>query len=413
MNLFRLALASLRHRGATSLLTLSAIGLAAALLLTVELARASIRDSFAQSVSGADLIVGARGGATQLLLYSVFGLDSPTRSVSWDSYRRLAGHPAVAWSLPISLGDSHRGFRVIGTQAELFTSWRYRRDRALAFSAGRPFRELYDAVLGADVAADLGYRPGSRLALAHGDGALFEHGDTPFQVVGVLAPSGTPFDRAVFVSLEAIEAIHVGWQAGIPPRPGESAAPPDRLPITQVSAIFLKARSRLDLLRLQSEIEEMPEEPLSAILPGVALTDLWRTLRHAETGLRWISGLVVLVGGLTMAVVLLASLEARRREMAILRALGVGPRRIFALLVLEASLLSVAGVALAIALTYGGLGLTAPWIEQRAGIEIALGLPSPTACWSLLAVVVFGSLTALGPGMRAYRYSLADALTIR
>jgi len=224
--LFRLAYLSLVNRKATAILTGLAIALSVVMLLGVEKVRAGARASFASTVSGTDLIVGARSGSVQLLLYSVFRIGDATSNISWESVQDLASWPEVAWTVPISLGDSHRGYRVVGTTAEYFERYSYGRKQRLAFASGRPFEGLFDAVIGAEVAASLGYKVGDRIVLAHGAGAFTaaEHADKPFTISGVLERTGGPVDRSVHVSLEAIEAIHVDWQDGRPPRAGQAVA---------------------------------------------------------------------------------------------------------------------------------------------------------------------------------------------
>lgn len=211
-----LAWKSLLNRRFTAALTLASIALSVTLLIGVERVHTETRASFAGTISGTDLIVGARSGAVQLLLYAVFRIGAPTNNLSWKSLQAIAAHPKVAWTVPISLGDSHRGFRVMGTTTAFFDHYRYARDRSLAFVQGRPFSDLYDAVLGSQVAATLGYRIGDPIVVAHGAGdvSFARHEDKPFRIAGILAPTGTPVDRTVLVSLEAIEAIHIDWQGG-------------------------------------------------------------------------------------------------------------------------------------------------------------------------------------------------------
>ncbi len=162
MPILTLALKSLLNRRFTALLTLLSIALSVALLLGVERVRSETRASFSSTISGTDLIVGARSGPVQLLLYSVFRIGNATNNISWQSYQDIAAHPKVAWTVPISLGDSHRGFRVLGTTPGYFDHYRYARDRRLEFAAGARFDDLFDAVLGAEVADALGYRTGRR-----------------------------------------------------------------------------------------------------------------------------------------------------------------------------------------------------------------------------------------------------------
>ena len=156
----RLALQSLRNRALTASLTVLAIAFSVMLLLGVEKVRTGARQSFADTISGTDLIVGARSGSIQLLLYSVFRIGNATNNVTWKSYEDIAKRPEVAWIVPLSLGDSHHGFRVLGTTADYFQRYKYRHGQSLTFASGGPFKDLFDAVIGADVATALGYKVG-------------------------------------------------------------------------------------------------------------------------------------------------------------------------------------------------------------------------------------------------------------
>ena len=165
---FALAWNSLINQRFTAALTVLSIALSITLLIGVERLRNEARASFANTISGTDLMVGARSGPVQLLLYAVFRIGDTTNNISWASYQEITRHPSVAWTVPLTLGDSHRGFRVLGTTAGYFEHYRFARDRGLDFTAGRPFHDLYDAVVGAEVAESLGYRPGDPIVVAHG-----------------------------------------------------------------------------------------------------------------------------------------------------------------------------------------------------------------------------------------------------
>ena len=414
----RLALKSLWNRRVTLALTVFSIALSVTLLLGVERLRHDARAAFANTLSGTDLVVGARAGSVQLLLYSVFRIGNPTNNLSWESYREIAAHPKVAWSVPLSLGDSHRGYRVLGTTAEYFERYRYGNKRPLAFTEGRPFDDLFDVVLGAEVAERLGYQLGQPLVIAHGAGevSFVEHADKPFSVVGILARTGTPVDRTLHVSLAGIEAIHVGWSGGAP-GPG-SALPAERvrkmdLTPETITAALLGLKSKIATFQVQRAVNQYEKEALSAILPGVALRELWDLMGVAEQALRVVSSLVVLVGLSGMVTVILAGLNERRRELAILRSVGARPRHLFLLLMSESGLLALLGALVGVALLYFGLLLAQPLIEARYGLHLALGLLSQREWWLLGAVVGAGLLVGALPGYRAYRYSLVDGMTIR
>ena len=414
--ILRLALASLAARALTVGMTILAIALSVALYLGVEKVRTGARASFADTISGTDLIVGARSGSVQLLLYSVFRIGNATNNVTWQSYQDIAARPEVDWIVPISLGDSHRQFRVMGTTPAFFERYRYRGGRSLGFASGSGIEDLYDAVIGADVAATLGYVAGDPIVVSHGLASFTDHDDQPFRVSGVLAKTGTPVDRTVIVSLGAIEAIHVDWQSGAQ-IPGQST-PVDviremDLTPTAVTAMLVGVESRLQIFALQRWINEYPEEPLLAILPGVALQELWAIVGVAETALIGVSAMVVVTALIGMMAMIFSSLNERRREMAIFRAMGARPRTILGLLLLEAALMSAIGAVLGLALLYAVLAVARPWIDSAFGLWLPIEAPTTREFSVLLAVVGAAMLASLAPALRAYRLSLADGMMVR
>lgn len=313
-----LAAHSAWNRRYTLGLVVAAIALSVALLSVIERLRTDLRASFAQAVSGTDLIVGARSSPLQLVLYAVFRMGAVTHEMSWDSAQAIARHPAVAWAVPVTLGDGHRGYPVLGAPASYFQHFRYGAGESLRFATGRPYRGLFEAVLGAEVAERLGYRLGQRILLAHGHDPLAPtHADKPFTVVGILARTGTPVDRTVHIGLEAIEAIHLDWQGGAP-IPG-LAIPPElvgKFDLTpkSITTVLLGLKSRAQVFAMQRWVETQVGEPLMAVLPGVVLDELWQMLAVAEHGLLAVSALVAGTSLIGLVAVILAGLNERRRS---------------------------------------------------------------------------------------------------
>ncbi|MCW5636249.1 MAG: ABC transporter permease [Rubrivivax sp.] len=415
------------RRGTLALVMLS-IALATALLLTLERLRTDIRTSFSQAVSGTDLVVGARTGPVQLMLHAVFRIGGATNAVKMESLKDIAAHRAVAWMVPLALGDSHRGYPVLGTSPEYFERFLYGDRQPLVLREGRAFAGtldgLYEAVLGAEVAEALGYRPGARITLAHGlqaapgaSGALSaEHADKPFTVVGVLARTGTPVDRTVHVSLQAIEAIHLEWAGGAPLPgvriPAEAARKFDLEP-KQVTAALVGLKNRVAVFNVQRFVAQYEGEPLLAVLPGVALDELWQAVGLGERALLAISALVALVSLASLVAVVLAGLNERRRELAVLRAVGAGPRHVLALLAAEGAWVTLAGALAGTAAAALAVWAAGPWLQAQFGITLQWAAPT-AAQWGLFgAVLGAGMLASLVPGWRAYRLSLADGLSPR
>ncbi|WP_412563209.1 ABC transporter permease [Thalassobius sp. MITS945101] len=414
--ILRLALGSLLARALTVAMTVLAIALSVALFLGVEKVRTGAKASFADTISGTDLIVGARSGSVQLLLYSVFRIGNATNNVTWQSYQDIAARPEVDWIVPISLGDSHRQFRVMGTTTGFFEHYKFRRDRGLELEQGQIMDDLFDTVIGYDAAQALGYAVGDPIVVAHGIASFTEHKDQPFRVSGILAKTGTPVDRTIIVSMEAIEAIHVDWRSGakIPGQstPSDTLRQMDLTP-KAVTAALVGVKSPLKTFALQRSINTYPEEPLLAILPGVALQELWAIVGIAETALLAVSVLVVVTALIGMMATLFASLNERRREMAIFRAMGASPRTILGLLVLEATLTAALGSFLGLVMLYTGLWVAQPLVDSAFGLYLPIDAPAQREVLTLLAVVFAGAIVSLLPALRAYRLSLADGMMVK
>lgn len=455
-----LALRSLGNRRLTSILTVISIALSVSLLVGVETIRRGVRESFAGTIRGTDLIIAPRGSSQQILLSTIFGLGTPPGTLSWETYERYVAHPAVRWTIPIMLGDSYYGYRVLGTTDAFYEHYRFRNDGQVTLADGALPVSDRDVVLGREVATVRRLAVGDEIALTHGlrGTGIMDHEEHPFRVVGILAPTFTPIDRTLFVTLEGIDAMHEGWENGVPPmaampgaigeepaaisepRPANGGndvddhaddadpAPADRgsplaaraSPIADhdghshaINAFLVGANNRFESLQLKREVDTDSLEALSAVLPAVALTELWRNIGFAEDGVRLISFAVLLVGLLGMLVSLYSTLQERRREMAILRSLGAGPRRIAALLVFESGLLALVGAVTGVALVYALLILGGGIAERHFGLFIPVTAPQRLEWTYLVGVVVAGVLVGLVPAWRAYRNTLQDGLTIR
>lgn len=408
--LLRLSRKSILSRRATTFLTLASVALSVMLLLGIERIKTGALRGFQNTASGTDLIVGARTSGIQLLLFSVFHVGYPANNISPATYQHFATHPEVSSSVPISLGDSHRGFRVVGTTSQYFAFFTHH-ERALSFDAGRRFQDGYEAVIGSDVADSLGYSLQTSIILSHGiqDVSLIQHSKNPFIVVGILAPTGSPIDRSVFVPMEAIDHLHEGMYAAANPEEGTSQSDATG----QISAFFVKTRSRMGMLQLQREINDYKGEALTAIIPGRTLQDLWSIMSMAEKSLTAISLVAFAVSLIGLVLTFVSTLNERRREMAILRSLGASPRFIFGLLIFEAGILASLGCSLGFLCINGLLYVFQPLLEMRLGLDLVLLHPTYFDVVFMVSAVGAAMLVASFPAWHAYRNSLADGLTVR
>lgn len=423
--LFLLASRSAWSRKGSLLLLMLSVITSTCLLLGIDLARQSAKASFSNAVAGTDLIVGAQTSPVSLLLYSVFRIGQATRNVPYAEFERLEQDPRVKSALPIALGDSYRGFAVVGTKAIYFDQFLYGTRQNLQFAQGRSFEDysvgkpasvLFEAVLGAEVAKRLKHQVGDKIELSHGmqiQQTEPSHADKPFTVVGVLQATGTPVDQSVHISLAGMEAIHVDWAAGVPVPGAEIPAEyvtKFNLQPKSVTAVLLGLNNRAGVFRMQRELENRPDAALSAILPGVALSTLWQTVGVVERVLLFVAALVAVVSALGLTSVMLVTLGQRRRELAVLRSTGAGPRTVFGLLFLESALVMWVGVALGVLVLALGSAALAPWVQAQFGLQLVGLSELTTGLLAVLAFAAFGSLLGLVPAFQAYRNQLQDGL---
>ena len=407
-NALSLVFKSLLNRRATAILTVASIAVSAGLLSIVDRVRTDTQTSFANTIAGTDLIVGARSGDLNLLLYSVFRIGNPTNNVTWNSYETIGDRPEVDWTIPFSLGDAHRGYRVLGTDLGYFSHYRYADRRSLAFDEGGPFTSATEAVIGAEVAERLGYEIGRQIVVSHGlaDTSFLTHDEDPFTISGILARTGTPVDRTVHISLSGMDLIHTAGGADrvVPPVTGYEPE--------EITAFLVGLKSRTAIFGLQRYVNEFEDEPMTAVIPGVALQQLWGLVRVAEYALLGVSAMVVLASVLGLLSTLLVSLNERRREMSVLRSVGARPGHIFALLLSEAAMLAFLGALSGLLLVQLGILAIRQFALSEFGIQLSVQLRA-FDLYVLAGILVIAVIVSIIPAWRAYRNSLADGLTVR
>ncbi|ERP89676.1 hypothetical protein Q670_15030 [Alcanivorax sp. P2S70] len=410
--LAKVMLSSLRTRRTSAFLIVTAMALSVLMIIGIDRVRHQVRANFSSTVSGIDLIVSARGGPMNILLYSVFRLSDPTAGIRWETVEHLANHPDVKWWIPVALGDSHRGYPVVATNDSYLSHYRYGRGEALALRAGSWFAGADQAVLGSAVAARLNYQLGDDIVLAHGASgpAIIEHDNHPFTVAGILAPTGTPVDQSVHISLNGMALIHQGgaFLSGLPAMPGRRADTPD-----SVNAVMLGLERRTAVLGLQRELSRYRGEPLSAIIPGVQLQRLWRITAAGENALRGTSLAVLVVALLVLVSTVLAALEGRRHELAVLRASGAGRIAVYGIIIGESLCLTLLGCMLGLLLLFVGQWSLAGVALEQWSLRLPETFLTIRELPALGSIVLAGSLAGLIPAEKAFRNSLADGLTPR
>lgn len=408
---------SIKNRKFTSFLCVLSIALSVTLFLGIERIRNGARDGFTNTISKTDLIVGAKGGPLQLLLYTVFHIGQAVNNIQWSTYNEISQDRQVEWSIPISLGDAYRGYRVVGTNENFYQHYRFRGDHKVEFNQGVIPTDTFDVVLGSEVAKRFKHAVGDPIVLSHGLSAeaILSHDNTPFKIVGILKPTQTPIDTGVYITLHGMEAMHFGWETGVPS--GETIAEDrfkkENIEISQITSFLVKLKSRIAVLRMRRNIDLYPKEPIMAIIPALSLQEMWETIGYVEQILFLVSLCVLLVGVMSILISLYTSINERRREMAILRSLGTSARHIFFLLLYESSILVLLGCLIGVASMYGMLYFVSPWLESNFSVYLPVTGLSKTEWMYLGGIFIVGTMAGLIPAIKAYMNSLQDGLTIR
>ena len=392
---------SLFSRKKTLVLTFISLTISMLVLFSVEHLRLQVKESFQRTNSGTDLIVGAPSGQISLLLYSVFRIGQPTNDISYQSFEVLNNHAAINWAIPLALGDSHRGFRVLGTDNSYFEHYGYGEKQSLKFLKGGQFNDLFDVVLGADVAEQLNYKLGDKVVVSHGVGttSFSHHKHAPLTVTGILHPTGTPIDKTIHVTLDAITAIHLS-----PAQLSKRLALKGKITMTptHISAVMLGLKSKMMVFKMQRDINKYQSDRLMAILPGVAMSELWQLTSGVENALIIIAALVVLSSFCGLTTMLLASINERKMEISIYRMLGARPKQITLLIVMEAMLIACTAMITSLALLASGLTIFKSVLATKFGLFIESFVFSESLLFLILALCIAAMLSAILPATALY-----------
>ena len=412
--LFNLAFQSLLNRKVTVFLTIISLTVSLVLFISIDTLRLGAKKSFFGNVKSGDLILGARSGEVQLLLYSLFQIGSPTNNISWESYKEISKKPEIDWVVPISLGDSHKQFRVMGTTKEYFNKFSYRKGKKIEYLSGTNFEKTFDVVIGYDVAKVLNYKLEDSIIIAHGIASQSLHKEFPFKIKGILKKTGTSTDRLVLVSLEALEAIHKDWKTGskIPKKivTDNNNYEEEDLTPKEITAAIIKLKSPITIFKIQREINEYNFEALQAIIPGIVLTKLWQIVSVTENIMLSISAMVIVSALIGLIAILYSTLNNRRKEMALLRIVGASPKTILSLLLIEALIISFSSIIISILFTQVLNILLFPILDQKFGIYFENNFLLLKDFYFFLIVLLTSMIVSIFPALQAYKNSINDGI---
>lgn len=404
---------SLKQHGLSSAVTAASLALASGLVMAVFALRAQSYDAFTGGSTAFDAVLGARGSQLQLVLNTVFHLETSPGNLPWSSYEAVAADPRVKSAVPYALGDNYKGFRIVGTSERLFTDFEAKKGEPYRLQpGGRCFDPaLREAVIGDFVARKTGLALGSRFQPYHGLVYQESAGHAEqYLVVGVLEPTGTPADRALWIPIDGV--FYMGGH--VLRGSGEAFAPDPSKEIPaeskEVSAVMLKLKSPQLGFSLDQEINKQGKVATLAFPIGLVMAELFDKIGWMNRVLEVVAYLVVLVAAGSILASLYNAMHERRREFAILRALGARRRTVFGAIVLEAAAIAAIGVALGFAVYAAILGGAAAIVRERTGVLIEVFAPHAVLWIAPLGIVALGALAGLLPAFKAYRTDVAENL---
>jgi putative ABC transport system permease protein len=400
MNLAGISLAYLRARPFATALNLLLLALGIATITVLVLATSQLEERMGRDARGIDLVAGAKGSAMQLVLSAVFHLDAPTGNIPLADATALAKHKLVKKAIPLALGDSFRGFRIVGSNHD------YPAHYGAQLAAGKLWAEPMEAVIGSEVAARTGLATGASFAGAHGlEGEGDDHAAMPYKVVGVLAASGTVLDRLILTSVESVWLVHEHAEPGADPKKLLAEMAEEEKELT---ALLIQYASPLAAAMLPRQINSA--SALQAASPAYESARLFRMLGVGIEVLRAFGAILVLAAGLSVFIALLNALEERRYDLAVMRMLGASPAKLMGLMLLEGVALALAGGIAGIALGHvltEALGAALKAAQQTAVSGWAW---NPAEWWLLALALAVGVAASLVPAWRAYRTDVAPVL---
>jgi len=415
--MFKLLIKSVRSRLLPVSLVIITLMASMVLLLSIERVQKATEAGFNQSISGVDTIIGPRSSSLELVLYTVFHLGRPTNNITMKTIDYIKQREDVEYLVPIALGDSHQGFRVIATEKNYFKYIKYSGDKPLSFSSGQAFEEISGAVIGADVAKRLNYQVGTKIHISHGSSRAVakKHDDFSFQVKGVLKKTGTPIDQAVFIDLRGYELIHLGWQSGTKifnlKQLDLSSLTEKELTPKTVTAAFVGLKSKLTLFRFAADIKKYPNEAISAVIPGIALSELWSMVGIVDQGFEFLSWIIIVISLISMVSLIISSIDSRKREMTIYRANGATPIYLSILVVLEAIFIGLTAIIGAIIL----VTLVTYFATEQLNLILGITPEFDWISWDeakvFAIILISGIFSSLVPAIIVFKKNLHHTLS--
>ena len=410
--MFRLFFSSIRSRWLPTILIVSCLVSSMVLLLSIERIQNGTKRSFNYSISGVDSIIGPRSSSVALVLYTIFHIGKPTNNITYETFEYLKERKEIDWIVPIALGDSYDEFRVIATTSDYFENIKFGDNNQITFDKGNNSLGLNNTIFGADVAKKLNSKIGDKINIVHGSNADMgiEHDDISFELSGILKKTGTPIDKLVFINLQGYELVHLGWKSGKKifslKNHDLSKIDTDQLIPKTITAAFVGLKSKLTIFNFQKDIREYQEEPISAVIPSIALSELWSIVGVVDKGFKLLSWIVIVISLIAMVTLIINSLENRKREMLIYRANGASPLDLSFMVVMEAIFIGLVSIILALIFVSLISYFASSQLSIHFGISTNFSFLTVNEATILSIILLAGILSSMIPAFITYRNNL-------
>jgi putative ABC transport system permease protein len=393
MTMLRLAFANLREHFLTTALSIMLLSIGVGMVSFVISVSEQLNDRFTRDIRGIDMVVGAKGSPLQLILSAVYQIDNPTGNIPLEEVANIQKHPLVKYSIPLSYGDSYKGFRIVGTDTLYLSHF------AAHFHSGAAWQKSMQVVLGSAVAERLEMRLGDQFHGTHGfDEGGHDHEELHYDVVGVLEPTNTVADRLILTSTESVWEIH-HEQDGQPEEEGE---------VAQITALLIKFKSPMGIMQVPRFINERTS--MQAAIPAIEINRLYELMGIGFSTLQAMGVLMMLIAALSVFISLLNSLKERKYELALMRSLGASPSKLFTLVVQESLLLCLCGYIFGIILGRVAIMTLSTFGEEQFHFSVSQSGVSTIEIWLLPLTLCVGFVAAIIPAIRAYRADISTIL---
>ena len=413
MNLFKISIHNLKDKPLTSFLSILLMSLGIAIISLLLLAGKQIEEKFTRNVAGIDMVIGAKGSPLQLILSSIYQIDAPTGNISMEEANRLTRSPLVKSVIPLSMGDSYQGYRIVGSNQK------YLEHFEAQFAEGKAFSQAMDIVLGAKVAKNLGLKVGGSFASQHGFNEEGEaHEEKKFKVVGVLKTTNSVLDQIMVTPLESVWAVHESHESEEEGKGANALKLLEENPVgansirpesdQQITSMLVKFRNPAMGMMMARSINL--NSTMQTATPAIEINRLFALMGFGIDALKLIALVIIIVSGLSVFVSLYNSLKERKYEMALMLSMGASRTKLFFLLLMEGLIISVVGFVVGIFLSRLGLWIMSENVEQNFHYDFNVLSLLAEEFWLFLGALFIGLLAAAIPSLGIYKIDISRTL---